>query len=337
MLAPKAVRLDEKDRLIIIDQTRLPGELDFRVLEDMSSLVEAIAKLRVRGAPAIGIAAAYGVYILALKYATEKKEDFSPTLLEDIGQIRAVRPTAVNLAWALSRMEKVLLSHKDEETGNILAALKDEAINIDCMEKAITEKIAAIGEPLIKEDMAILTHCNAGWLATSGLGTALAPIYLAQKRGKRLRVYCDETRPLLQGARLTAYELMEARIDTTLLCDNMAASLMAEGKIDLIFVGADRVAANGDVANKIGTLSLAINAAYFGIPFYVCAPSSTFDPATAKGGDIVIEQRDGEEITKMWYTKSMAPEGTQVYNPAFDVTPHQLITGIITEDGIKKY
>jgi len=183
----------------------------------------------------------------------------------------------------------------------------------------------------------VLTHCNAGWLAASELGTALAPIYAAQQQGKKFRVYCDETRPLLQGARLTAYELMAAQVETILLCDNMAASLMAAGRVDIIFVGADRVAANGDVANKIGTLSLAINAAHFGVPFYVCAPSSTLDQATPTGEQIKIEQRDPREITEMWYTERMAPAGVGVYNAAFDVTPRALISGLITEAGIKRY
>jgi methylthioribose-1-phosphate isomerase len=337
MGVPKAVRLDEADRLIIIDQTKLPGELVFVEIQDKCALIEAIAKLRVRGAPAIGIAAAYGVYILARSYMEKEEQAFFSTLQQDIAQLRQVRPTAVNLTWALSRMEQVLCRGENQSLFQITKALRNEAVAIDQEDAAISREIAAHGAFLIQDGMGVLTHCNAGWLATSELGTALAPLYLAYDQGKRFRVYCDETRPLLQGARLTAYELLAAGIDTTLICDNMAALLMAKGKINLIFVGADRIAVNGDVANKIGTLSLAINAAYFGIPFYVCAPSSTLDPLTATGTDIVIEERGAEEVTKMWYCQAMAPKNVDVYNPAFDITPYSLITGLITEDGIAYY
>ena len=333
----KAVQLDDQERLLIIDQTRLPAELVFIELDDKGSLVDAIARLKVRGAPAIGIAAAYGVYVLARSYRDLPQPVFLSSLYADIDQLRQVRPTAVNLAWALGRMEQTLQRCQQQEIATILAALKAEATAIDNEDAAISHAIAAAGAPLIKDGMGILTHCNAGWLATSELGTALAPLYLAHQQGKKFRVYCDETRPLLQGARLTAYELMAAGIDTTLICDNMAASLMAAGKIDLIFVGADRVAANGDVANKIGTLSVAVNAAHFGIPFYVCAPSSTLDAATASGEEIIIEQRAAEEVTECWYRQRMAPQQVQVYNPAFDITPHELISGLITEQGIRRF
>jgi len=333
----KAVRLDNMDRLMIIDQTRLPGELIFLDLHDKCTLVEAIAKLRVRGAPAIGIAAAYGVYVLARSYMGMDRQSFFSVLQQDIAQIRNVRPTAVNLSWALARMEKVLNAGREASLSQITTALREEAMTIDQEDAAISRAIAAHGAPLIEEGTGILTHCNAGWLATSEWGTALAPLYLAHQQGKRFRVYCDETRPLLQGARLTAYELLAAGIDTTLICDNMAAVMMSEGKVDLVFVGADRVARNGDTANKIGTLSLAINAAYFGIPFYVCAPSSTLDPTTSSGADIIIEQRDPMEITHLWYRQAMAPSDVGVLNPAFDVTPHSLITGLISEEGIQYY
>ena len=333
----KAVQLDDEERLIIIDQTRLPAKLVFMELDDKGALVDAIARLKVRGAPAIGIAAAYGVYVLARSYRDLEKNAFLSALDADISELRQVRPTAVNLAWALGRMEQVLRQHQQEEITGILAALKAEAVAIDTEDAAISRAIAAWGEPLISDGMGILTHCNAGWLATSELGTALAPLYLAHERGKHFSVYCDETRPLLQGARLTAYELLAAQIDTTLICDNMAASLMAAGKIDLIFVGADRIAANGDTANKIGTLSLAVNAAHFGVPFYVCAPSSTLDSATASGEQIIIEQRPAAEVTESWYQQPMAPAGVPVYNPAFDITPHQLISGLITESGIRTF
>ena len=333
----KAVQLDDQERLLIIDQTRLPAGLVFIELDDKGSLFDAIARLKVRGAPAIGIAAAYGVYVLARSYRDLPQPVFLSSLYADIDQLRQVRPTAVNLAWALGRMEQTLQRCQQQEIATILVALKAEATAIDNEDAAISHAIAAAGAPLIKDGMGILTHCNAGWLATSELGTALAPLYLAHQQGKTFRVYCDETRPLLQGARLTAYELMAAGIDTTLICDNMAASLMAAGKIDLIFVGADRVAANGDVANKIGTLSVAVNAAHFGIPFYVCAPSSTLDAATTNGEEIIIEQRAAEEVTEYWYRQRMAPQQVQVYNPAFDVTPHELISGLITEQGIRRF
>lgn len=333
----RTVSLDEQDRLIIIDQTKLPGELAFLELRDKSGLIDAIARLKVRGAPAIGIAAAYGVYVLARRYSGLARVEFLEALRADIGQLRHVRPTAVNLAWALARMEETLRQHEHQTPQQILPWLRREAQAIFDEDAAICRAIAAHGAPLIEDGMGVLTHCNAGWLAASELGTALAPIYAAQQQGKKFRVYCDETRPLLQGARLTAYELMAAQVETILLCDNMAASLMAAGRVDIIFVGADRVAANGDVANKIGTLSLAINAAHFGVPFYVCAPSSTLDQATPTGEQIKIEQRDPREITEMWYTERMAPAGVGVYNAAFDVTPRALISGLITEAGIKRY
>lgn len=333
----RAVRLDEQDRLIIIDQTKLPGELVFLELRDKPGLIDAIARLKVRGAPAIGIAAAYGVFVLARRYGGLARVEFLEALRADIGQLRQVRPTAVNLAWALARMEETLRQHEHETPQQIIPRLRREAQAIFDEDAAICRAIAAHGAPLIKDGMGVLTHCNAGWLATSELGTALAPIYAAQRQGKKFRVYCDETRPLLQGARLTAYELMSAKVETILLCDNMAASLMAAGRVDIIFVGADRVAANGDIANKIGTLPLAINAAHFNIPFYVCAPSSTLDHATPTGQQITIEQRDPLEITEMWYRERMAPAGVGVYNAAFDVTPRALITGLITEDGLSLY
>ena len=330
----RAVQLTDSDELVIIDQTLLPGELRFRVIEDKTAMLAAIKKLQVRGAPAIGIFAAYCVYILALRYAGMDRVNFIQALTGDIDQLRLTRPTAVNLAWALARMEETLRSRAAERPVDILPSLRREALRIDEEDAARSRAIAVHGEPLIKDGMTLLTHCNAGWLATSRLGTALAPMYLAHEKGKRFRVFCDETRPLLQGARLTAWELSQSGIDATLICDNMAASLMAAGKIDLIFVGADRIALNGDTANKIGTLSLAVNAAHFGVPFYVCAPNSTVDKSTPEGKNIVIEERDPSEISELWYNRPMAPAEVKIYNPAFDVTPHELITGIITEDGV---
>lgn len=321
----KAVRLTDDDRLLILDQTLLPQTVAERELTDCQSLIEAIRSLRVRGAPAIGIAAAYGTYILA-------KTDADPArLLVQIEQIEQARPTAVNLSWALRRMRQVIES---TDVTALLPALRAEAVAIDREDAAISQAIAESGFSLLRDGMGVLTHCNAGALATSELGTALAPLYLALQRGLRFTVYCDETRPLLQGARLTAWEMQQAGADTVLLCDNMAASLMAAGRIDCIFVGADRIAANGDTANKIGTLGLAVLAQHFRIPFYVCAPSSTLDPQTADGGGIVIEQRAPEEVCELWYRQRMAPQQIAVYNPAFDVTPADLISAIITEQGI---
>ena len=328
-----AVQLTDKDELIIIDQTLLPGELRFCAVTTLAEMIDAIKKLKVRGAPAIGIFAAYSVYLLAKRYSGMARTDMLTALVADIDKLRASRPTAVNLAWALTRMEETLRLSAAKTPAEMLPALRREAVAIDMEDAAISAAIADIGSELIRDGMGLLTHCNAGWLATSRLGTALAPMYRAHQQGKSFRVYCDETRPLLQGARLTSYELSAGGIDTTLICDNMAASLMAAGKIDMVFVGTDRVAANGDIANKIGTLSVAVNAAHFGIPFYVCAPSSTIDLGTAEGKDIIIEQRDMSEITEMWYNKPMVPKGIKVYNPAFDVTPYELITGIITEKG----
>lgn len=321
----KAVRLTDDDRLLILDQTLLPQTVAERELTDCQSLIEAIRSLRVRGAPAIGIAAAYGTYILA-------KTDADPArLLAQIEQIEQARPTAVNLSWALRRMRQVIES---TDVTALLPALRAEAVAIDREDAAISQAIAESGFSLLRDGMGVLTHCNAGALATSELGTALAPLYLALQRGLRFTVYCDETRPLLQGARLTAWEMQQAGADTVLLCDNMAASLMAAGRIDCIFVGADRIAANGDTANKIGTLGLAVLAQHFRIPFYVCAPSSTLDPQTADGSGIVIEQRAPEEVCELWYRQRMAPQQIAVYNPAFDVTPADLISAIITEQGI---
>lgn len=323
----KAVRLSEDDKLYILDQTQLPNALTERELTDCQSLIEAIRSLRVRGAPAIGIAAAYGVYILA------RQDADSDRLLAQIDAIERARPTAVNLSWALARMRRVL---RETPAKRLLPALRAEAAAIDEADAAVSRAIARHGLALLHDGCGVLTHCNAGALATSELGTALAPLYLARERGLRFTVYCDETRPLLQGARLTAWEMQRIGADTVLLCDNMAASLMAAGKIDCVFVGADRIAANGDTANKIGTLGVAVLARHFGVPFYVCAPGSTLDPRTAHGGAIVIEQRPAEEVSELWYSQRMAPAGVRVYNPAFDVTPASLITAIITERGVQR-
>lgn len=327
------VRLSEAgDALVIIDQTLLPNEVRYLRLRETEDICEAIRLLRVRGAPAIGVAAAFGAY-LAARFAPD--EQLEGSFLAACDALAASRPTAVNLFWALDRMRRAYAAVRGGEPGEIRRALRREAQAIMDEDIEISRSIGRCGLELLRPDMGILTHCNAGTLATAKYGTALAPVYAALEAGlEGLRVYCDETRPLLQGARLSAFEMVSAGVDTTLLCDNMASSLMKSGKVDIIFVGCDRVARNGDAANKIGTSGVAILAAHYGIPFYVCAPSSTIDPAIASGAEIPIEFRDGSEVTELWYAKRMAPEGVGVYNPAFDVTEAGLITGIITERGM---
>ena len=327
------VRLSEAgDALVIIDQTLLPNEVRYLRLRETEDICEAIRMLRVRGAPAIGVAAAFGAY-LAARFAPDERLEGS--FLAACDALAASRPTAVNLFWALDRMRRAYAAVRGGEPGEIRRALRREAQAIMDEDIEISRSIGRCGLELLRPGMGILTHCIAGTLATAKYGTALAPIYAALEAGlEGLRVYCDETRPLLQGARLSAFEMVSAGVDTTLLCDNMASSLMKSGKVDIIFVGCDRVARNGDAANKIGTSGVAILAAHYGIPFYVCAPSSTIDPAIASGAEIPIEFRDGSEVTELWYAKRMAPEGVGVYNPAFDVTEAGLITGIITERGM---
>ncbi len=327
------VRLSEAgDALVIIDQTLLPNEVRYLRLRETEDICEAIRMLRVRGAPAIGVAAAFGAY-LAARFAPD--EQLEGSFLAACDALAASRPTAVNLFWALDRMRRAYAAVRGGEPGEIRRALRREAQAIMDEDIEISRSIGRCGLELLRPGMGILTHCNAGTLATAKYGTALAPVYAALEAGlEGLRVYCDETRPLLQGARLSAFEMVSAGVDTTLLCDNMASSLMKSGKVDIIFVGCDRVARNGDAANKIGTSGVAILAAHYGIPFYVCAPSSTIDPAIASGAEIPIEFRDGLEVTELWYAKRMAPEGVGVYNPAFDVTEAGLITGIITERGM---
>ena len=338
------VRLSsDRNSVDIIDQTLLPGQIKRINLRTKEEIWEAIKKLRVRGAPAIGVYAAIGLAVLANKINTDDFEKFYMefNILKDY--LASSRPTAVNLFWALNRMDKKALEFKNAPVSRIKDALFTEALKIQEEDIQISRNIGKHGFELIKskkkegKELGILTHCNAGTLATAKYGTALAPIYMALEQGwsgSDIHVYCDETRPLLQGARLTAFELLQAGVTTTLQCDNMVSMLMKQGKIDLIFVGTDRVAANGDVANKIGTSGVAILAKYYGIPFYVCAPSSTVDFDTPSGKDIPIEMRDSSEISELWYSKRMAPDNIDIFNPAFDVTEHDLVTGIITEKGI---
>ena len=277
-----------------------------------------------------------GLFILSCQIEASNFEEFYTEFVKARDYLDSSRPTAVNLHWALMRMDSVVKANMAKLPSEIIAALRTEALAIKEEDIAVCRAIGENGLTLIKDGYGILTHCNAGQLATCKYGTATAPIYLAHEKGLNIKVYADETRPLLQGARLTAFELSSAGIDVTLLCDNMSGSLMREGKVQAIFVGCDRVAANGDVANKIGTSMVATLARRYNIPFYVCAPTSTIDLSTPTGADIVIEQRSPDEVTTMWYRERMAPEGIGVYNPAFDVTDNDLITAIITEHGIAR-
>jgi methylthioribose-1-phosphate isomerase len=303
-------------------------------LKDQKSIWNAIYLLQVRGAPAIGVTGGFGVYLAAKAIDTDNYDEFYKRFREAKDYLDSSRPTAVNLSWALNRMEKVARDHADKSVDEIKELLKEEAVAIRDEDIWTCKMIGKYGLSLLKPGMGLLTHCNAGRLATSKYGTATAPMYLGHEKGYGFRVFCDETRPLLQGARLTAFELMSAGLDTTLICDNMAPSVMKKGWIDAVFTGGDRVAANGDSANKIGTSYVALAAKYFGIPFYICAPTSTIDMDCRTGGDIHIELRPGHEITEMWYKERMAPEGVKVYNPAFDVADAENITAIITEYGI---
>lgn len=328
---------DENDAVVLIDQTLLPNEVKYIHLTTQPEIREAIRELRVRGAPAIGITAGYGAYLGVKNSAVEDFDDFYDVFKAVKQYLASARPTASNLFWALDKMETCLMSNKEKPVEEILDALRDQAHEIKTEDIRTNQAIGEFGLTLLKPNDGVLTHCNAGSLATGKYGTATAPIYLGQERSYNLHVYADETRPLLQGARLTTFELAAAGIDVTLICDNMAATVMKQGLIQAVFVGTDRVAANGDVANKIGTAGVAILAKEFGIPFYVCAPTSTIDMNTPDGEEIEIEQRDPAEIYKKWYVQPMAPEeGVKFYNPAFDVTDAKYVTGIITEFGIAR-
>ena len=313
----------KNNRLLLIDQCRLPNETVILSLHTIEEMELAIRTLQVRGAPAIGVAAAIGLAVLAREI--DERENYELILFNYSTRLKATRPTAVNLSWAIDRM---LEGPHDPES------LVYQALAIWQEDIATCRRIGEHGSALLRDCDCVLTHCNAGRLAAVRYGTALAPIYVAHESGKRIHVFADETRPLLQGARLTAYELREAGISVTLLCDNMAASLLQAGKISAVLVGADRIAANGDAANKTGSLGLSIVAKHFCVPFYVCAPFSTVDFTCQNGANIPIEQRAAEEITDFWYQKRMAPENINIYNPAFDVIPAELITAFITERGV---
>lgn len=352
----ETVDLDtENNELVIIDQTKLPGKIEIIKLSTAKEIWDAIYLLKVRGAPAIGVAAAFGLYILATQIDTDDCVIFYEEFSKHRDYLCSARPTAVNLSWALKRMDRLaqsmLFASADsineeesfiagkeqtgkEQIGKVLEALKEEALKIKQEDIAVCKAVGENGLTLVKPGDGILTHCNAGQLATCKYGTATAPIYLGQERGYNFKVFADETRPLLQGARLTAFELFSAGVDVTLICDNMSATVMKQGKVNAVFVGCDRVAANGDTANKIGTSVVATVAKRYNVPVYICAPTSTIDLDTPTGADINIEQRPESEVTQMWYKERMAPEGVKVYNPAFDVTDHDLIAGIVTENGI---
>jgi methylthioribose-1-phosphate isomerase len=315
----------------LIDQTVLPGEFTRIACRDVLVLWEAIRSLRVRGAPAIGVAAAYGMVLGAQRGLQGPEGDVRRAADETSAYLRTSRPTAVNLFWALDRMGRVARECGLSQ-GALLDRLLDEAHAIAAEDKAMCRAIGRHGADLLGDGGGVLTHCNAGGLATADYGTALAAIFTAHEQGKKLQVFADETRPLLQGARLTAWELRRRGVPVTLICDNMAAQVMREGRVQAVIVGADRIAANGDTANKIGTYGLAVLARAHAIPFYVAAPSSTFDLSIPTGDHIPIEQRDPREVTHA-FGRATAPEGVGVYNPAFDVTPARLIAAIITEKG----
>ena len=317
----------------LIDQTLLPNELKYIECTNVDELWEAIKVLRVRGAPAIGIAGALGTVLGIWNSEAKNHSEFIEQLDKVTSYLAMSRPTAVNLFWALDRMKAVADANNDKDIPQLKELLLTEAQKIIDEDKVMCRAIGKYGAELIKDGDTILTHCNAGGLATADYGTALAVMFTAHEQGKRIKVFADETRPLLQGARLTSWELMQAGIDVTLICDNMAGQVMKEGKINCVIVGADRITANGDTANKIGTYGVAILAKEHKIPFYVAAPTSTFDLKLATGDLIPIEQRKAEEITE-GFGKRTAPHGVKVYNPAFDVTPARLIDAIITEKGV---
>lgn len=325
----------ENDKLLMLDQRLLPDEIVMLELFTADQVFEGIQSMKVRGAPAIGISAAYGVVLGTREYEGQDAAVWLKQVLKTSAHLAESRPTAVNLFWALDRMNKRAhqLAEQSMDTATRNQELENEAIAIHAEDEEVCRMIGVHALPLFKDGMGVLTHCNAGGLATAKYGTALAPMYLAQEQGIQLKVYADETRPVLQGARLTAFELQQAGIDVTLLCDNMAGMVMSRGWIQAVIVGADRVAANGDVANKIGTYSVAVLAKAHNIPFYVACPLSTIDLATTTGAEIPIEERSAAEVTES-FGKRTAPQDIKVFNPAFDVTPHEYVTAIITEKGI---
>jgi methylthioribose-1-phosphate isomerase len=328
----------------VLDQTLLPGKVKVLRVTGHEAMRDAIRRLAVRGAPAIGIAAAYGVVLAARRTRARSAARFRSAMARAIARLESARPTAVNLSWALRRMERKLedlfpgareleAGREDAALREVAAGLLAEARAIHAEDEALCEAIGRHGAALLRSGWNVLTHCNAGALATGGSGTALAVVYSAAADGKDIKVFADETRPLLQGARLTSWELRRGGIDVTLICDGAAASVIASGKVQCVVVGADRIARNGDTANKIGTYGLAVLAREHGVPFYVAAPGTTFDLGIGSGSEIPIEERPADEVARS-FGKRTAPEGVAVYNPAFDVTPARYITGIITERGV---
>ncbi|MBN2226060.1 MAG: S-methyl-5-thioribose-1-phosphate isomerase [candidate division Zixibacteria bacterium] len=318
----------------ILDQTRLPGEMIYNEYDDYRDIIVSIKKLEIRGAPAIGIAGAYALAIAAHADVDTDVEHLKRILTDVATEIKNARPTAVNLAWAVDRTLNVAHAYGGDDKNEFCGHLWDEATAILKEDEELCAAMGRYGAELIKDGDTILTHCNAGALATGGMGTALAVIYAAHEQGKKIKVYADETRPLLQGARLTAWELQQAGIDVTLNVDSASGILMRQGRISCVILGADRIAKNGDVANKIGTFNVAVLARAHGVPFYVAAPYSTFDQNVNSGDDIPIEERSADEIVN-WGGIRTAPEGIKVYAPAFDITPHDYVTAYITDKGVK--
>ncbi len=325
----------DEGALVLLDQTRLPGEIIYETCRDFQSVAEAIRRLKVRGAPAIGVAAAFGVVVGVQHSRADDYASICREVDEAADVLAATRPTAVNLFWALDRMRRTVREHRGVPAEDIKRALLREAQSIQAEDETTCRLIGEHGAALLRPGQTVLTHCNAGALATSGTGTALAVVYQAHDEGKRIHVFADETRPVLQGARLTAWELARAGIGVTLICDNTAAQVMKEGRIDCVIVGADRVAANGDVANKIGTYGVAVLADAHEVPLYVAAPFSSIDLSIASGHEIPIEEREATEITQGPGGRT-APEEVEVYNPAFDVTPARYVSAIITERGVAR-
>lgn len=323
------------DKVVILDQRLLPLKEIYITYEDYLGVAQAIKNMVIRGAPAIGVAAAMGVALAAQGFGVKDFDTFYEKILTACNRLAATRPTAVNLFWALDRMKNCVLAHKECPVPEIIDKLKSEAIKIYQEDIESNRKIGRFGQELLKDGDTVLTHCNAGALATAGYGTALGVIYSADDAGKRISVIVDETRPLLQGARLTAWELQKHGIKTTVITDNMAGTIMRQGKINAVIVGADRIAINGDVANKIGTYTVAVLAQKHNVPFYVAAPISTIDPKIADGSKIPIEERDHEEVQKIGM-QQITPDFVDVINPAFDITPAEFISAIITDKGVIK-
>jgi methylthioribose-1-phosphate isomerase len=337
MLIPPVVPIQWLgDRVRVIDQRELPGREIHLDITSAGQMAEAVRTLAVRGAPLIGVAAAMGVAVEAGAASDLAWDRFAAEVRGAVELLGSTRPTASNLFWALKRMSAVLAGHAasaDRDPRACAEALTAEALRIFEEDIATGRRMGEIGSELVKDGMTLLTHCNAGGLATAGYGTALAPMYVAKQRGVRFKVFADETRPLLQGARLTAWELQRAGVDVTVICDSAAHSILARGKVDLVFVGSDRITLSGDFANKIGTYGVALSAKAAGVPFYVVAPVSTIDFGLERGDQIPIEERDPREVTDLGGLR-LTPEGVAALNPAFDVTPHHLVTGIITERGL---